>query len=668
MSNKRPLRYSLPFKILSLVTVVTMAGFGAVIYRVIEVERANIITERVKASELITGPILHSIYDEMQSGRADLARRLIAGLKTIPGVERIQVIRKNGRDEAFQDFKTLTSVEARIGGLKSEWVEDHPRRADVTAVGIEDPGYKEAINAFEAGDGDSRYYIEKADPSIFTHISRIESRPACAACHGTETGTRAYLMISTSLAEPYMQLRESRTRWLIYGSAIILILSALFFVLLRAILSMRIESMVAVVGEWGTGSLTARMKVDGNDELATLARSFNDLATTTIAHQREVMELYEDVERAKVQWEKTFDSMKDLVAITDTSGKVLRTNLELACRVDAEIKDLVGMNIADIFGGEGKETLSMCIGEVKRTGAAVSKQIDAPRTVGNLWMTSSQLTLDSEGQVETILHVMTDVTALKRLTRIEEEKKGLEETNRFKSNLIASVSHDLRTPLTSIMGYTDLMTKREVDKETMNKWLTIIGHECSRLNSFLNELLDLSKIETGALILDNAFFDFAELVRETAETFVHIAELHSFSITPTGDEVKTRVYGDKTKLTNVVANMLDNAVKYSPGGGRIILAITSNDKYVKLSVSDEGIGIEGDELTKIFEPFHGSMVAKERAISSTGLGLSISLAVVELHGGRLFAESDGPDKGATFYLTVPLDTEQRRRSEKNSHS
>ena len=661
MAEKRPLKYRLPFKILSLVTAFTMAAFGAVIYTVIEAERANIIDERVRTSELITRPILHSIYSEMQSGRADLTRRLITVLKTIPGVVRVQVIRKNGYEEAFQDFKTLREVERRTGTMKAEWAEDHPDKTDVTAEGILDPGFTLAIKALNDNESDKRYYIEEADRNNFTYLSRIESRAGCAGCHGKEGGTRGYLMISTSLAEPYQALIESRRWWIIYGTTIILILSTLFFLLLKRLLSRRIETMVEVVHEWGDGALETRMRLEGQDELTLLARSFNIMADSIKTNQEVILSLYKDVREAKTEWEKTFDSMKDLVVITDGTGTIIRTNRELASRLDRDVRDFVGSPFAEILGAEAEQTLLSAVKRVAHEKGDVSMQVDAPASIGNIWLTSTPLTFSKNGEVERALHVLTDVTALKRLTRLEEEKRAVEETSRFKSNLIASVSHDLRTPLTSIMGYTDLIVNRQVDEETMAKWLKVIHRECERLNSFLNDLLDLSRIEMGALLLESAPVDFIALVKNMAEPIVEISEKHALELVVDDEAMETTVLGDKAKLENVIANLMDNAVKYSPDSGIIRVCIVSDGKYLTLSVIDEGIGIPTDELKNIFKPFHGAMMMRKRSIRSTGLGLSISQAVVELHGGRLWAESEGEDKGSTFYLKLPLELKKTEK-------
>ena len=197
-------RQGLKSKILNLTIGLTLIGFGVLIFLVIKEEEKSLLRERLKASELMAQPILHTIYKDMLDERADMPRFLIEGLKTIKGVERVQLIRSNGVEEAFQDYKTLNAVKAEFGEIKPEWVVDHPNKLNNVARGIHNPDFKKALQGFNGGGKQAVYYIEsEGDRSLFNYLVPIEYRPKCSSCHEHEEAARGALMITTSLDEMY---------------------------------------------------------------------------------------------------------------------------------------------------------------------------------------------------------------------------------------------------------------------------------------------------------------------------------------------------------------------------------------------------------------------------------------------------------------------------------
>jgi PAS domain S-box-containing protein len=391
------------------------------------------------------------------------------------------------------------------------------------------------------------------------------------------------------------------------------------------------------------------------DEFGTLARSFNSMADSRKDDQEEIIHLYEDVKTAKVEWERTFDAMEELVFIMDREGRILRANKALARRLETPLADIIGKHCFEVFHRLYERWEDCPIKKITRSKKPHVFEIEAPHLGGTFWTTIAPLSFDEKEAVSTLIHVMSDVTALKKVARLEAEKKRLEETDAFKNNLMSIVSHELRTHLSSIMGYVELLRLAAVDEETKTRWLEIVLKESDRMTDFMDEIVDLTKIEPGGVKLKKESFDMVQLAKKIAEPYIHRSREHTIEL-----EMRSTLpllNGNTGKIQNVIANLLENAVKYSPEGGRVVLRTERADNEIVVSVADEGMGISARDIEKVFEPFHRADTPHVFSILGTGLGLSISKAIITLHGGRIWAASEGEGKGATFYFTLPLETE-----------
>jgi signal transduction histidine kinase len=237
---------------------------------------------------------------------------------------------------------------------------------------------------------------------------------------------------------------------------------------------------------------------------------------------------------------------------------------------------------------------------------------------------------------------------------IEEKSKQIEAANRHKSEFLANMSHELRTPLNAIIGFSEVLGERmfgelnEKQAEYTDDILTSGRH----LLSLINEILDLSKVEAGRMELELATFDLS-LAIDNARTFVRErAVKHGINLDVTVDERLGDFTGDERKIKQILLNLLSNAVKFTPEGGRIGISARQADGAVEISVTDTGIGIAPEDQAKIFEEFRqvgGDYTHKKEG---TGLGLTLAKKFVELHGGRIWVESE-VGKGSTFSFTLP---------------
>lgn len=225
------------------------------------------------------------------------------------------------------------------------------------------------------------------------------------------------------------------------------------------------------------------------------------------------------------------------------------------------------------------------------------------------------------------------------------------ELSRAKDEMVSMVSHEMRTPLASIVGFTELLATREVTSEQRKEYLAVMLQEGRRLTSLINDFLDIRRIEDGHMTMRFAPADISALIKRVVELLSETAHI-AVELRLPHDLPLVRV--DSDAIFRVLANLLSNAYKYSPGGGSIVVGAGVVDGMVEVYVQDEGLGIPGDALPKLFSKFYRVDAPDRRKIKGTGLGLAISKNIVEAHGGKIGARSEGRGKGAVFHFTVPL--------------
>jgi signal transduction histidine kinase len=249
-------------------------------------------------------------------------------------------------------------------------------------------------------------------------------------------------------------------------------------------------------------------------------------------------------------------------------------------------------------------------------------------------------------------------------TRAREEAEA---ANRAKSDFLASMSHELRTPLNHIIGFTEMVADRKFGtlNEAQEEVLSDVLVSSRHLLSLINDILDLSKVEAGKMDFNPTPVDLRELIEKSTTMVKEKALKHGLQLTTEINSIPETVMADERKLKQIVYNLLSNAVKFTPDGGRIVIAAgkaemngddgESPRDHVQLSVSDTGIGLKEEHLKRIFEPFEQVENEKQSKAVGTGLGLALTKQFVEMHGGRIWAESAGEGSGATFFVVLPVE-------------
>ena len=243
-----------------------------------------------------------------------------------------------------------------------------------------------------------------------------------------------------------------------------------------------------------------------------------------------------------------------------------------------------------------------------------------------------------------------------RLLQVEERARQEAETaNRAKDEFLSVLSHELRTPLNSMFGWTRMLRSGILDEEKTRQAVEVIERNVRLQNSLIEDMLDVSRIITGKMRIEKEETDFAALVKSTVEAARPQAEQKKVSLVFNSDADSYVLLGDEVRLQQIVSNLINNAVKFTPEDGAVILNLSTTDAgSVLLNVTDTGIGIEPDFLPQIFDRFRQADSTTRRAHSGLGLGLTIVRHLTELHGGRVNAESEGIGKGASFTIELPL--------------
>ncbi len=343
--------------------------------------------------------------------------------------------------------------------------------------------------------------------------------------------------------------------------------------------------------------------------------------------------------------------------------------------------EMVGQPITSVIPEEQRENAVGLLGEVvARDHVALLETVrEGPDgRVRHIAFTFSPIH-DSDGEVVGVSAIGQDVTERKlaeadreRLFVAEQEARAfaedaqrdlfaqnerLRELDRLKDEFIALVSHELRTPLTSIRGYTELLLDGEAGKLTdeQRKFLGVVERNSHRLLHLVGDLLFLAQVEAGKLVLEVGEFDLGAVASESVETARPQAEAKAITLTLATGPVPV-VTGDRARVAQLLDNLVSNAVKFTPEGGRVDVRVRAREDQAIIEVRDSGMGIPADEQEFLFERFFRSSTATEQAIQGTGLGLAISKAIVEAHGGEITVASE-EGTGTTFRIALPLHAE-----------
>ncbi|AUJ24583.1 MULTISPECIES: cell wall metabolism sensor histidine kinase WalK [Virgibacillus] len=441
------------------------------------------------------------------------------------------------------------------------------------------------------------------------------------------------IYLEASLEPVYDQLM-SINEIFFQGSILAITVSAFIGILVARTITKPIIEMRRQAQKMARGDFTQKVNVYGWDEIGHLAETFNDL-------NNQLKHSYATIEEERRKLSSVLSNMSDGVIATDSSGAITLMNEPAGRLIGHNPDDVMGSFLLDILHLEDK---MVDITELHNSGSMI---IDFGENEEDFIIRSNFSTvLDEEGEITGFITVISDVT---------EQEKVEAERREFVSN----VSHELRTPLTTMRSYVEALNDGAwEDKEIAPKFLGVVHNETERMIRMVNDLLQLSKMDAKEYPLHKERVEFVSYYHQIIDRFEMQTPkgIHLQRELPNGSYY---VWMDKDKMTQVLDNIITNAIKYSPEGGTIKLKTEYKRHQLLISIQDEGMGIAYDKLEKIFERFYRADKARTRKLGGTGLGLAIAKELVEAHHGQIWATSK-EGKGTTVYFTLPLMNQKRR--------
>lgn len=355
-------------------------------------------------------------------------------------------------------------------------------------------------------------------------------------------------------------------------------------------------------------------------------------------------QLFEDVARERDQSEAILSSLAEGIVVGDSENRLLLMNPAAQQLLGLKIEDVLGKDTDSYLPVKKKE-----IEEVERKEAAGEVIAPLTKKVGEKVLSINVRPIKTGSG-----HRLGTVCAIRDITE-------LAKVDQMKTEFISMVSHELRTPLTSIKGYVDLVLDGEAGEvnEMQREFLDIVQSNTDRLVALINDLLDISRIESGRLQLNITVLPLDQLIREVITSLRTQMEQRGLSLKLDLPEELPQVRGDRDRVIQVLTNLLSNAYKFTPEGGRISVSAKVTNGRVQVNVADTGIGISPRDQRKLFTKFFRTESLMAREVGGTGLGLAIAKSIVEVHGGKIWCQSE-VGKGSTFSFTLPAVASTKR--------
>jgi PAS domain S-box-containing protein len=369
------------------------------------------------------------------------------------------------------------------------------------------------------------------------------------------------------------------------------------------------------------------------------------------------LNLYDEVKEGKDYIENLVESAGDAIVSTDLAHRILTWNAGAEAVFGYRKEDAIGRSLALLLPPGSDGELDDIRRRVEEIGVLRNLELQRRRKDGARIEVAAAVSpiRDGSGRVTGLLHLAKDVTDKKRY------EERLKQLDAMKSEFVSSVSHELRTPLTAIKGSVDNMLDGLTGalNEKQGRYLTRIKSNTDRLSRLINDLLDLSAIEAGKIDLKRSRVGLAPLARDVAETLRPVAADKSIHLEVSAADATVTAWADRDKVIQVFMNLIGNALKFTPAEGKVTVAVERDGEgWAKVSINDTGPGIPTEEAQKIFDRFYQVAAAGRQKARGTGLGLSISKSLVEMHGGKIWMESQ-PGHGSTFSFTLPVEPPAR---------
>ncbi|MEK4231206.1 cell wall metabolism sensor histidine kinase WalK [Solibacillus sp. FSL H8-0538] len=416
------------------------------------------------------------------------------------------------------------------------------------------------------------------------------------------------------------------------GTAMSLIITVILGILVARTITRPISDMRKQAQAMSKGNFSRKVRVYGTDEIGQLAIAFNHLTNRLQEAQATT-----EAERRKLA--SVLSNMTDGVIATDRKGKIILINDPALSQLHVTREMTVNRPIASVLGLDQDYSFEDLIHMKESVNLNFSTQ-EAPYILRANFSVIQKET----GFVNGLITVLHDIT--------EQEKIDME-----RREFVANVSHELRTPLTTMRSYLEALADGAwKDENIAPTFLNVTQTETERMIRLVNDLLQLSKMDSQDYQLSREFVEFNKFFDRIIDRF-EMSKSQNVEFSRLLPETSYFVEVDTDKLTQVIDNIISNAMKYSPDGGEIRFGFTVFDNMLKVMISDDGMGIPKENVGRIFDRFYRVDRARARSMGGTGLGLAIAREMIEAHGGKIWAESD-EGVGTTVFFTLPYELDE----------
>ncbi|RGW14403.1 cell wall metabolism sensor histidine kinase WalK [Enterococcus asini] len=442
------------------------------------------------------------------------------------------------------------------------------------------------------------------------------------------------LFMKSDIEKQYSEIRDTAFIF-VTASLLAAAISIVVAVLVARSITQPIGEMQEQAMRIARGDYSRRVTVYGKDELGQLAETFNQLG-------ERIEETQDAMESERNRLDSVLSHMTDGVIATDRRGKVTSINEMAMTLLNVKGEEVIGESILELLGIEEDYTLRKLL--EKPDEMLIHRENPYRGTV--ILRTDFAMIRRESGFISGLVAVMHDVT---------EQEKTEQERREFVSN----VSHELRTPLTSMRSYIEALSEGAwKDEEIAPNFLKVTLDETDRMIRMINDLLDLSRMDSQQSNLQLEYININELVSFVLDRFDMIMNNEEkgkkYRIRRDFTQRELWAEVDPDKIIQVIDNIMNNAIKYSPDGGTITMHLSETHNNILLSITDQGLGIPKKDLQKVFDRFYRVDKARARKQGGTGLGLAITKEVIKAHGGTIWVESQ-EGRGSTFYITLPYE-------------
>lgn len=452
----------------------------------------------------------------------------------------------------------------------------------------------------------------------------VRTQPIIAA-GGEVLGT---LYVVAEIENVYDQMDDINSI-LAVGTAISLVITAILGILVAQTISRPIADMRRQAQAMAKGNFSRKVRVYSDDEIGQLARAFNHLTNRLQESQQST-----ESERRKLA--SVLSNMTDGVLSTDRRGRIILINDPALQLLNVSRETVINRPVTSVLGLEEEYTFEDLIDMKEALTLDFSSYEQS-----TLLRTTFSVIQKETGFVNGLIAVLHDNT--------EQEKIDME-----RREFVANVSHELRTPLTTMRSYLEALADGAwQDPNLAPNFLNVTQTETERMIRLVNDLLKLSKMDSSDTELSKEMVEFNVFFNRIIDRF-EMSKSHNVRFERQLPKEQYFVEIDPDKLTQVIDNIISNALKYSPEGGKVRFGMTVEEGFLLIQISDEGMGIPKENVDRIFDRFYRVDRARSREMGGTGLGLAISKEMINAHGGVIWAESKY-GKGTTIFFTLPFE-------------